>query len=93
MTIIRNRTIRYAAASLLLAGAMAPAYAGQSERLANNGQTAAAKAPNAAPASARAERATPRRICVRMEMSGTRISREVCRTQAEWDRTGGLPDE
>lgn len=93
MTIIRNRTIRYTAAVLLLAGAMAPVYAGQSERLAHTGQTAVAKAPNDATASTQARRANPRRICVRMEMSGTRISREVCRTQAEWDRMGGLPDE
>lgn len=33
-----------------------------------------------------------RRICARVELSGTRISRRVCRTQAEWNREGGLPN-
>ncbi len=92
MTIIRNSTIRNAAVGLLLAGAMAPAYAAQPERLASTNQGAVAKAPGNGAAAPRTEQDTSRRVCVRMQLSGSRISREVCRTQAEWDRMGGLPE-
>lgn len=37
--------------------------------------------------------ASERRICVRMELTGTRVVRQVCRTQAEWDRAGGIPTD
>lgn len=31
-----------------------------------------------------------RRICVNVELSGSRMVRRVCRTQAEWEARGGL---
>jgi hypothetical protein len=33
------------------------------------------------------------RICVRDEMTGSRMVRNICRTRAEWDRAGGLPTD
>lgn len=34
-----------------------------------------------------------RRICVRDELTGTRLARTVCRTRAEWEAAGGVPGE
>jgi hypothetical protein len=31
-----------------------------------------------------------RRICLNVELTGSRMVRRVCRTQAEWDARGGL---
>jgi hypothetical protein len=59
--------------------------------------TAAAQNDNAAPAQAQpsggatnASAEDTRRICVNVELSGSRMVRRVCRTQAEWDARGGL---
>ena len=39
-------------------------------------------------------KAEQRRICVRAEpMSGSRMGRTICKTRAEWEAAGGLPDE
>lgn len=39
----------------------------------------------------RAARENPdRRICVRVELSGSRLVRRVCRTAREWEARGGL---
>lgn len=32
-----------------------------------------------------------REICIRVEMSGTRMPRRVCKTPAEWEAEGGVP--
>jgi hypothetical protein len=32
-----------------------------------------------------------RRVCVRVSLSSSRLARRVCKTQAEWDREGGVP--
>jgi hypothetical protein len=72
--------ISVAAASLALAGSIAPAQAAQAASRAGatvQGQNQAAS--------------SERRICVRSEMPNTRISRRICRTQAEWDLAGGVP--
>lgn len=30
-------------------------------------------------------------ICVRAQLTGSRLYRQVCRTQREWDADGGVP--
>jgi hypothetical protein len=32
-----------------------------------------------------------RRICVRIELSGSHVTRRVCKTAQEWEAAGGLP--
>jgi hypothetical protein len=32
-----------------------------------------------------------RRICVRLQQGGSRISRPVCKTAQEWEASGGVP--
>ena len=39
---------------------------------------------------ARADGAEERRICVREQMGGSRITRSVCKTRAEWEALGIL---
>lgn len=39
------------------------------------------------------EENTERRICVRVELSGSHVTRRICRTQREWDERGGLESE
>ena len=34
-----------------------------------------------------------RRICVAVELTGTRMVRRICRTQREWDARGGLESD
>jgi hypothetical protein len=34
-----------------------------------------------------------RRICVAVELTGSRMVRRVCRTQREWDARGGLESD
>lgn len=68
-----------AAAALLAAGAAAPLRAEATVQQARSSASADANA--------------DRRICVRMELPNSRLPRRVCRTQAEWDRLGGLPTE
>jgi len=46
----------------------------------------AADTPAAASAQARQEAQSERPVCKRVSQSGSRVSRRVCRTQAEWDR-------
>ena len=43
-------------------------------------------------ASQRADNANGgRRICVRVQQGGSRITRPVCKTAQEWETAGGLP--
>lgn len=81
MTIVpRIRLISIAAASIALAGSLAPAQAAPpASRTGANvqGQNQSAD--------------QNRRICADVELTGTRMTRRVCRTAAEWERTGGLP--
>ena len=30
-------------------------------------------------------------ICVRAQLTGSRLNRRICRTQREWDEDGGVP--
>jgi hypothetical protein len=80
-------SIRAAAAVALLAGLSAPALAQPADRQLRSDQSAV----NQARPVERTEES--RRICVRMEMTGSRLTRTVCRTPAEWQRAGGLPTE
>lgn len=34
-----------------------------------------------------------REICVRAQLTGSRLNRRVCRTQRQWDEDGGVPTE
>jgi hypothetical protein len=79
MTNIRARFLTLAAASFALAAATAPVQAAPAARASANiqGQNQSADA--------------GRKICVRMEMPNSRLPRKICRTQAEWDRSGGVP--
>lgn len=77
------RLAQVAAAALLVVGAGAPVLAAPSDAAAS---TQSATAEHSA-SSDRAER----RICANVPLSNTRISRRVCRTQAEWNRDGGVP--
>jgi hypothetical protein len=45
----------------------------------------------AAEASQRADTGNERRICVRLQQGGSRITRPVCKTAQEWDASGGVP--
>ena len=33
-----------------------------------------------------------RRICVRVQLTGSRVVRQVCKTAHEWDLEGGVPE-
>lgn len=85
-----NRTIGLVAAGLCLAGVTSPAFAQAQQRLVG---TSRVEAVAAAPRASQAEQAPARLICVRDQLTGSHINRRVCRTQAEWDRMGGLADD
>lgn len=81
MTIVpRMRFITIAAASVALAASLAPAQAAPTA-----GRTGA----NVQGQNQSAD--SSRRICVSAEITGTRMTRRVCRTAAEWERAGGIP--
>jgi hypothetical protein len=83
---IRIRTAIAAAASIMLAGAAVPAAAQTESNVAPNSRAGGSNA------STRTATADPNeRVCVRFEISGSRIRREVCQTRAEWARDGGIP--
>jgi len=73
-----------AAAILLCAGLSAPAFAGD---------TVTANASAQVRARTSSEANAEQRICVRAEITGSRMQRNICRTRAEWDRAGGLPTD
>jgi hypothetical protein len=84
------RTIMISGAALLLSTAAFPAAAAPAANVvavvqATTQYDQATEQPRA--------RDNSRRVCVNEEMSNSRLSRRVCRTQAEWDemrRTGEL---
>ena len=83
MTIVpRTRFITIAAATIALAGSLAPAQA----------------APTAARAGANVQGQNQsadanRKVCATVELTGSRLVRRVCRTPAEWQRSGGIPGQ
>lgn len=86
---MRNIVISFAAVVALSAIA-APAAAQQSAVLAapqaqdNSGSASAAQAPRA-----RAAADGDRVVCMRINPGASRITRRICRTQAEWQARGG----
>ena len=66
------------AAALLCAAALPAAAAPASNQDANQN--------GAQPSRSDQARGPNRRVCIRQEMSNSRIARPVCRTQQEWDR-------
>lgn len=87
---IRNTAILAMTASLALAGIGAPAASAQNQNrtVISSGETQ----PSSARTSRRAARSNER-ICVDVELTGTRMKRRVCQTQAEWEQQGGLPTD
>ena len=86
---IRNSAIAAMTASLVLAGFGAPALAAQ-DRIASVARPGESQ-PTAASSRTRNSAQSDRRVCVNVEMTGTRMVRRVCRTEAEWEAQGGLP--
>ena len=87
MTRIRFHQLAAVAASALFALAM-PANA-------TNTNSAARPAPEATQRSDnpdQADSANQRRICVRLQQGGSRITRPVCKTAEEWETAGGIPE-
>ena len=88
-----NLTIRLAAAGLCLAGAGAPAFAQTQNRLPGAGQLEPTTEQRVVrPRAAQRSQDPNRRICVRESLSGSRISRQICHTRAEWELQGGAPE-
>lgn len=88
-----NRTFRLAAAGLCLAGVTAPAFAQPQNRMPGMGQFEAATEQRVVrPRVSQTAQDSNRRICVRASLSGSRITRQICHTQAEWNSMGGLPE-
>ena len=81
MNIANIRATAAAAAAIALAGLAVPAAAANPAATRTN-QQAATSARTAGQA---------QRVCVRTEFTGSRVARNVCRTQAEWERAGGVP--
>lgn len=83
--LIRNRLvggIAAAAAAGLLVAAIGPAAAAPQPGRANTATEAGAPA---APTKAKAK---DRKYCIRYELSGSRLTREDCKTKAEWEDAG-----
>ena len=85
------RTILISGAALMLSTAALPAAAAAAP---TNNVTASDQVTQSDQATQQPRaRDNSRRVCVNEEMSNSRLSRRVCRTQAEWDemrRTGEL---
>jgi hypothetical protein len=86
MNTARIRTAATAAAALVLAGLSVPAAAQTQSNIVNS-----AERTETSSATSSSQPAAERRLCVRAEMTGTRLVRNVCRTRAEWNRAGGIP--
>ncbi len=82
MTKIRfDRAAGFAAAALF-------AFALPANAASTTGSSSTRPAPEA---SQRADTGNERRICVRLQQGGSRISRPVCKTAQEWETAGGVP--
>ena len=83
MTIVpRIRFITIAAASVALAGSLAPAQAAP---------TAGRAGANVQGQNQSADES--RMICAEFALTGSRIARRVCRTAAGWERLDGVPSK
>jgi hypothetical protein len=87
MTKIRfNRTTAVAACALF-----AFALPASATNMSNSATRPAPEATQRSENPDQAETANERRICVRMQQGGSRITRPVCKTAEEWETSGGLP--
>jgi len=82
MTRIRFDRAASVAAAALFAFAL-PAHAANT--------TSSSSTRPASEASQRADTGNERRICVRLQQGGSRISRPVCKTAQQWETSGGVP--
>ena len=87
MNTAKIRGIVTVASALIVAGTALPAVA---QTQTQNNVVSAERTSGGASTSSRAPGAD-RRICVRVDLSGTRVTRNVCKTPAEWNREGGVP--
>lgn len=83
MTKIHFDRVAGLAAAALFAFAL-PAHAAST----TSSNSATRPAPEA---SQRADSSNARRICVRLQQGGSRITRPVCKTAQEWETAGGVP--
>ena len=83
MTKIRFDRAAGLAAAALFAFAL-PAHAANT----TSSNSSTRPAPEASP---RADTNNERRICVRLQQGGSRITRPVCKTAQEWETAGGVP--
>ena len=80
-------------ALIVIAAGIVAAASPASAQTSLNVSPRADSSPDQAQTSAGAPAATAndnRRICLNVELTGSRMVRRVCRTQAEWDARGGL---
>ena len=82
MTRIRFQHAASAAAAALLAFAIPAQAANTTSNSSGRGTSEATQ---------RADENNERRICVRVQMSNSRIARPVCKTAQEWEAAGGVP--
>jgi hypothetical protein len=83
-----NRAVVLAGAAALFAGMSLPGHA-QSR----SGPDGGSSSPAAAPAERNDGDAATRMICVRFELTASRVQRRICRTEAEWRARGEVPGE
>jgi hypothetical protein len=84
---LANRSAALAGALMLLAGPALPARAENPSG--TNGSAPSESA--AAPLQRMDQRASTRKICVRDIITGSRIVRQVCKSEAEWRASGEVP--
>lgn len=86
--VIRARLVQAASAAaaiLLAAGTVAPVQAAVAHAQARSAQSASDQA--------RQTRNPGQRVCVVYSpTTGSRIGERVCKTRAQWEREGGIPD-
>jgi len=76
--------------ALAAAGALSVAFAMPASAAQTVPRTSAPPAQSADPdAAARSD--ADRMVCVRAQLTGSRLNRRICRTQREWDEDGGVP--
>lgn len=81
--------IRFANAAGVAAAALF-AFALPAQAASTTGSSSSSTRP-APEASQRADNGNERRICVRLQQGGSRITRPVCKTAQEWETAGGIP--
>lgn len=87
----KARIAALAAAACLSLGLSLPANAtgtARVEQRADSEQSAGSSSARTA-----ASNNPDREICVRAQITGSRLYRRICRTQRDWDADGGVPTE